>query len=308
MRACVLVLDSTNTLSFAAAVDPMRAANRHAGRQLFDWRFATPTTAPVHLTSGLSIPASPISDIARCDLLLVVASFRVEEQATPRLMSSLRRLARGEAVVAGIDGGPWVMARAGLLDEVPATTHWEDLDKFASTFPAVSTQNARFVSNGTRLTSGGAAPALEMMLNFIRDRHGASLAGKVAGSFIYDPGPGLSRPQSRAVGLPHNAVTARAHGLMEAHLDQPLRLSDIARRLGLTPRALQMHFADRLRTTPQLHYLGLRLNEAERLVTQTDQSLQDIALSTGFNSQSSFSRAFRSQFGTSARALRKHRQ
>ena len=308
MQVTVLVLDGTNTLSFAAAVDPMRAANRHAGRRLFDWQFATTGDAPARLTSGLAIPPLPIRDIPRCDLLLVVASFEVDAQTTPRLLASLRRLAAAPAIVAGIDGGPWLMARAGLLDEHSATTHWEDIESFAQTFPATEIRTDRFVVSGSRMTSGGAAPALEMMLHLIRERHGAALATRVAGSFIYDPGPVAARPQIRTAALPHNAVTARAHALMEATLDAPLPLAQIARRLGLTPRALQLHFADRLGTSPQAHYLALRLAEAERLVTQTTKPLQDIALSCGFNAQTSFARAFRARFGTSARSLRKSAQ
>lgn len=301
-------MDSTNTLSFAAAVDPLRAANRHAGRRLFDWQFATPTNAEAVLTSGLPVPAAPLHHVAQTDLLIIVAGFGLAEQSTPRLLAGIRRLAANSTPVAGIDGGPWLMARAGILDQRNATTHWEDLEKFAQTFPSVNTLNARYVISDNRMTCGGAAPAIEMMLHLIRDQHGPALASKVAGSFIFDTGAAPSHPQVRAGGLPHNAVTGRAQVLMEATLDHPLTLREVAARLGLTPRALQLHFAQRLATTPQAHYLDLRLSEAERLVRQTDMSLQDIALSTGFNSQSSFARAFRARFGRSARSLRQAAQ
>ena len=39
LSAAVLVLADTNALSLAAAVDPMRAANRQSGRALFAWRW-----------------------------------------------------------------------------------------------------------------------------------------------------------------------------------------------------------------------------------------------------------------------------
>ena len=163
IRTVVLVLEQTNTLSFAAVVDPMRAANRQAGTRLFDWSFATPGEADVRLTSGLVVPANPVHRVTECDLLLVVAGFDLDAQATPSLCASLRRLAAPGVLVAGIDGGPWIMARAGLLDQVEATTHWEDLESFAQQFPEVRLRDARFVDSGTRLTSGGAAPAIDMM-------------------------------------------------------------------------------------------------------------------------------------------------
>jgi transcriptional regulator GlxA family with amidase domain len=304
-RTAILVLDGCNTLSFAAAVDPLRAANRQAGKALFSWDFVTPGPMPVRLTSGVEIPAAPLHELGRCDILLIVASFGLDGQSTPALAASLRRIADQGAMVAGIDGGPWVMARAGLLDGRAATTHWEDLENFASAFPEIDVVNTRYQISGPRMTCAGAAPAIEMMLHLIRDRHGAALAAKIASTFIYDLTAASARPQSRRADLRHNALTARAQAIMEATLDAPLPLSEIARRLGVSARALQMQFRGRLGTTPQAHFLSLRLAEAERLVTQTALPLFDIALATGFASQASFARAFRAGFGISASQMRR---
>ena len=220
------------------------------------------------------------------------------------LVAGLRRIAASGATIAGIDGGPWLMAEAGLLDGHPATNHWEDLENFASRFPEVDVRNDRFTVAEGRLTSGGATPAIEMMLHIIGARHGAGFAARVAGLFLYDGPAAAPRPQSRLGGRKHNALTAKANALMEAALDEPLPLSAIAETLGTSPRSLQQQFRLRLNTTPQDHYLQLRLAEARRLVTDTDMPLMEVAIATGFTSQSSFARAFRTAHGTSARDLR----
>lgn len=301
-HATLLVLDDCNTLTFAAAVDPLRAANRQAGRRLYDWSFATPEARDVALTSGVVIPAAPISDVTRSDLVIVVAGFGLEAQSTARLSASLRRLAAQGAVLGGIDGGPWVLARAGVLNGHRATTHWEDLDRFATAFPEISVVNARFQVSGARMTSAGAAPALEMMLDLIARQHGAALAGRIATTFIFDPAP--PRPQSRAQDPRHSPLTQRAQQLMEAHLDAPLPIRDLAARLAVSPRALQLQFRGRLNTTAQRHYLALRLAEAERLVKRGDLPLQEVALACGFGTQAGFARAFRAAFGLSASEMR----
>ncbi|WP_298921311.1 helix-turn-helix domain-containing protein [uncultured Roseobacter sp.] len=309
LHATVLVLDETNTLSFAAAVDPMRAANRQAGAKLFQWRFATPNTSDVVLTSGLAVSASPLHLVDHCDVLLVVAGFDLERQATPALLAGLRRLAKTSKLVAGIDGGPWIMARAGLLDNHMATTHWEDLDAFARTFPNVAVSDARFVVSGNRLTSGGAAPAIDMMLHLISTLFDAALADRVAGSFIYDANASSVRPQMRnPLRKRHSPLTARADEIMQSHLEDPVSIEEITRRLGVSARALQLQFRSQLRTTPQKHYLDLRLTEADRLVTQTTTALQEVALRSGFASQSSFAHAYARRFGKSASARRKQLQ
>ncbi|KPD12744.1 GlxA family transcriptional regulator [Phaeobacter sp. 11ANDIMAR09] len=307
LKTAVLVLDECNTLSFAAAVDPMRAANRLAGRCVFDWDYVSATEEPPMLTSGLTVPGFPLARLEECELLIVVAGFQLARQATPSLLAGLRRLAAKGTTIAGIDGGPWLMAEAGLLDQHPATTHWEDLENFSSRFPEVDCRNDRFTVSDQRLTSGGATPAIEMMLHIISCRHGASFAARVAGLFLYDGPAAPTRPQSRLGGHKHNALTAKANALMEASLDEPLTLTAIADRLGTSPRSLQQQFRLRLGTTPQDHYLHLRLAEARRLVSDTDLSLMEVALATGFTSPSSFARAFRVAHGTSARELRQSR-
>ncbi len=308
LKTAVLVLDDCNTLSFAAAVDPMRAANRLADRPAFDWDYVTATAQPAVLTSAVQVPGIPLARLDTCDLLIVVAGFQLARHATPSLLAGLRRIAGTGATLAGIDGGPWLLAEAGLLNGHPATTHWEDLGNFAARFPEVQVQPNRFTASPGRLTSGGAIPAIEMMLHIIAARHGAGFAARVSGLFLYDGAPEPTKPQTRT-GAPHrhNALTARANSLMENSLDDPMPLMDIATHLGTSTRTLQQQFRLRLNTTPQDHYLQLRLAEARRLVTDTDLPLMEIALATGFASQSSFARAFRTAHGLSARDLRQER-
>lgn len=304
LNTAVLVMDDCNTLSFAAGVDPMRAANRLAGRRVFDWHYVTATGEPATLTSGIRVPGTALSRLTGCDLLMVIAGFGLQMHSTAALRASLRRIAAQGATLAGIDGGPWLLADAGLLDDYRATTHWEDLDKFSTRFPAVTTLRDRYHIDRTRMTSGGAAPAIDMMLHLIKARHGASLAARVAGVFIYDSAANPSRSQTRGGNPGHTALTARVSALMEQTLDAPLSIPDIARQTGTSPRALQSLFRARLNTTPKAHYLSLRLTEALRLVTDTDIPLLDVALATGFTSAASFARAFQAAHGCSARAMR----
>ncbi len=305
LDTAILVLDDCNTLSFAAAVDPMRAANRRAGRTLFRWRFFTPSGEKVHLTSGLVVDAPAIANLATCSLLIIVAGFRLEEQATPRLLSSLRRLARQGTPMAAIDGGPWVLASTGLLDGHIATTHWEDLQAFSIRFPQVNVRRDRFCISDRFATSGGAAPCIDMMLYLIDKRHGSDLSRRVGGAFLYDPVPASQQSASSAPrSVRRNAHIARALSLMDATLEDPLPIPVIATRSGLSLKTLELRFQSHLGLSPKAHYLTLRLSEAHRLVTDTSLPIRDVALATGFGSPAAFSRAFRSAYGTTARALR----
>ena len=306
----VLVLDQSNTLSFAAATDPMRAANRKANAPLFRWRFATPDGTPAKLTTGLEVDGCAIADIAECDLLIVVAGFDLLKHATPKLSASLRRFCMQGSGIIAIDGGPWILASAGLLDGHSATTHWEDLEEFASRFPDVDTRRDRYCLSPPFATSGGASPAIDLMLHLIANRWGADLARRTAGAFLYDPVPEgrWQTPSSLPRDPMRPSVVTRALDLMAQNLDDPLTIAELASELGQSTRRLEQLFASFVGQPPRSYYLHLRLTEAHRMATDTPKPVRDIAFATGFSSLASFSRAFAAQFGHSVSALRRRRQ
>ncbi len=306
----VLGLDQTNLLPLAAAVDPLRAANRKAEKELFRWTYLTPEGQPVQTPAGLPIAGPALSAAPPLDLLIVVASFRVEAQSTPALHSQLRRLARAGAVIIGVDGGPWLLADSGILDGLPATTHWEDLDRFAARFPRVQMVRDRFRIAGRIITTGGASPCLDLMLDLIGRLFGRDLPTRVASAFIYDPIHAADAPQRlvQTAALAKRApVVARAIAILENELDAPPDIDTLAHRLGTSRRRLEQRFRAAIGQSPYRFALSLRLAEARRLATDTVLSVQDIALATGFGSQASFARAFQSAFGQSVRDLRRSR-
>lgn len=304
----ILLLPDANMLSLASCIDPMRAANRRADRPVFSWQLVSADGAAVRLTSGIEIATEMLVARPEFEVLIVVAGFNLTRHATPSLMRRLREVAPRMRAVGGVDGGSWILARTGLLDGQTATTHWEDLEEFADVFPAINVVHDRFTISGKYFTTGGAAPAIDMMLHLIRSRHGPKLAESVAGAFIYETVRGASAPQMpvSTARLQRTAPkAARAVELMGKSLGDPGTAAGIARAVGLSRRGLELLFRKELGRSPGAFFLGLRLQEARRLVLDTALPMQDIALRTGFASQSVFARAFRREFGMAASDLRR---
>ncbi|WP_071673573.1 GlxA family transcriptional regulator [Nioella nitratireducens] len=305
-RIGLLVLPDCNLLSMAAALDPFRAANRRAGKALYDWQVLSPQGGMLSLTCGVEVKTDPLPLNADMDLLVMVAGFRLDANATPALRAWLRQLRGRKISYCGVDGGPWVLARAGLLNGHCATTHWEDLEAFSIAFPDVEPLPDRFVIDGPALTTGGAAPCLDLMLHLIRAHHGAELAGQVANALLYDPAdrptPQRLVPQARlaAVAPP----VAQAVTIMEDRMEEPPAMAAIARQVGLSARRLEMLFRQHLEIGPGTFFLRLRLNEARRLALDTGLTVQEIAVRTGFSGPSTLARAFRKAFGQSVSDLR----
>jgi hypothetical protein len=82
-------------MTFAAALDPLRQANRIAGRVLYKWIFLSIDGAPVHSSAGLPIPIDhSIADVPACDLVILCAGLNHTKAYKPAVFRWLRALRR----------------------------------------------------------------------------------------------------------------------------------------------------------------------------------------------------------------------
>ena len=85
--------------------------------------------------------------------------------------------------------------------------------------------------------------------------------------------------------------------LMDANLEEPLELEQLAVYAGRSRRQLERLFKEQLGTTPQRYYMELRSTEARRLLQHTELSQVDVLVACGFVSPSHFSKCYSSYFG-----------
>lgn len=294
----IVAFPETTVILLASVIEPLRAANRIAGRVLYSWRLLSLDGEPVETTAGIAMPVDGAFKPANeTNPLFVVSSYNWRRSNTTAVKIALSRAARHRSMIAGIESGTWLMAEASLLDNHRVTVHWEDLEDFSARYPHINVVKERFVIDRRRMTSGGALPTLDVMLEIIRRRQGYSMALEVSRSFLYERGGGGSdiRPAPSSVGALDKRLF-QALRLMEETVDQPLSLEQLAVRTKVSARHLQTLFQKSFGVSPHVHYMALRLNAARRKVIETDASLADIAAGSGFNSASAFSRAYRAQF------------
>jgi transcriptional regulator GlxA family with amidase domain len=96
-----------------------------------------------------------------------------------RLSAQLRELHDGGAVVASVCTGAMLLAKAGLLEGRPATTHRAVLDDLRDAGAAVD-DRARVVDEGDVLTCGGVTSGLDLALHIVEREWGAGLANAIA--------------------------------------------------------------------------------------------------------------------------------
>lgn len=297
----ILLFDEFSAHCLANTVEPMRAANTLAGRELYRWRFLSLSGARVVSSSGMEVTAHARLAECRGDMLAVMPSYNFLRHDGAETRRALRAAATRYREMAGFDTGPWLMAAAGLLQGRQATIHWDEINRLAEAFPEIEVQRSRYVLDGDRITCTGALAAFDLMLERIGAAHGQALRLEVAALFMSTES-GSPAPETM---LARTKVVARAVGLMQAHLEAPLPIPEIARRIGRPRKDLEARMKADLGATPATVYRRLRLIEARKLLLETDISVAEVAMRTGYEDPSALTRAFRTEFSTTPRALRK---
>lgn len=300
-RYVFVLVERFTMASFAAAIEPLRLANRLAGRPLYDWRligegmgFATCSNgARVMLDGGLE-------DAARGDTVLVCGGVDVARAATRPLLAWLRRADRRGARLGALCTGAWVLAEAGLLDGRRCTIHWENQDGFAEEFPDVTLIRTVFVDDGNRLTAAGGTAAIDLVLRQIARDHGSELAAQVADQMIHTAI--RSEEDHQRISMPgrigpRHPRLAQVLARMEANIEDPVSPARLAVEAGLSPRQLERLFARYLGRSPKRYYMDIRLERAHNLLAQTEMSVMEIALACGFVSTAHFSKCYRASYG-----------
>lgn len=83
--------------------------------------------------------------------------------------------------------GAFVLAQAGLLDEVASTTFPSDIPKYRKRFPHLDVRDSvLFVHDGKFITSAGGAKSFEAALYLCELLYGAEIARSLAGGLVID--------------------------------------------------------------------------------------------------------------------------
>ena len=301
-RVSFILTPDYSLMSLTSAVEPLRAANHLASRELYQPVFYSVDGGFAASTSGGGFNTQPLSQAVPVDLAFVVAGgnpLRYEDAALSR---RLRALQTARVPLGGISGGAAILARLGLMEGRRFTLHWAHVDALAEEMPDLLIERALYVVDRDRYSCAGGVAALDMMCAIIARNHGAEIARSVAEWFIYPRTRGADEPQrsptAERLELRH-PMLASAVELMFSHLADPLSPDQLAAQAGCSARQLQRLFNDRFDCSVMQFYREMRLEKADELIRQTALSILEVALITGFTSAAHFSRSFVERYGTS---------
>ena len=300
------LMDALNTADLA----PRLQAGQPVPR-VFEVRLAGLGSGTVSCRDGVSLQPSVVaSDVTAPDLVVVpgldddlLPSFAAKRGWAPWLA----KWHAGGARIASSCTGAFLVADAGLLDGRPATTHWLFADELRRRYPAVRvTADQMIVDHGDVITSGGATAFLNLVLYLVERFAGHERANLAARVLLVDG----HRPSQ----LPYVAFgRERAHDdvivhqvqqHIDSHLDEPLRIAELAASFGLSERTLSRRFAAATGRGPRAYLQHARIQHAKRLLETAGDPIDQVRRRAGYSDGAAFRRVFKQATGLSPSGYR----
>lgn len=226
----------------------------------------------------------------------------IEAEDSEELVDWIRRAADRSRRVASVCSGSLLLARAGLLDGLRATSHWASCSELARRFPEVTVErDPIFVQDGRVWTSAGVTAGMDLSLALVADDLGEEVALQVARWLVLF----LRRPGGQAQFSSHVSMPAATSSLrdlqlwMADNLEADLRVEVLADRAGMSLRSFSRAFNRETGTTPAAYVETLRIERARQRLEGPDEPIDRIAIDCGFGTPETMRRAFARRLGVS---------
>ncbi|MFI6259624.1 helix-turn-helix domain-containing protein [Micromonospora zamorensis] len=263
---------------------------------------------PVRVGRFQMEPDDGLDRLARADTVIIPAVEDVDVDVSPDLLDAVRAAHAAGARMVSLCTGAFVLAAAGVLDGLRATTHWAHTEALAARYPRVRVDpDVLYVDNGTVLASAGKAAAIDLCLHLIRRDHGSTVANAVARRLVVPPHRAGGQAQYVTTPVParDDHPLAALFPWVLQRLDRPLTVEDLARQANMSSRNLARHFRAVTGTTPLLWLSTQRIRRAQELLENTDDSIDVIAEAAGLGTATTLRRHFHRTVGVPPDAYRR---
>lgn len=311
----MMSLDVTGPMQVFATANDERA--RHGLPPHYQLVFAAAAAGPVATSAGLRMCADDSWNAVSFHhptTVLVPGGDGADAAASD---TALREWLCSAAIRAqrlgSVCSGALILAQAGLLDGVHATTHWLRTEQLRQSSPhsridadCLHTYDASHPTQSRRFTSAGVTAGIDLALALVEADLGRPMALAVARHLVMF----MRRPGGQAQFSPLlTAETAHAPRLAQllewipSHISGDLNVEQLAARACLPPRTLARVFQRELGTTPARYVERVRLEAATNLLSQRQASVATVARLCGFGHPETLRRSFQRHLAISPQAF-----
>jgi transcriptional regulator GlxA family with amidase domain len=309
-KVAAYLAEGTGALGAGIVSEIFGYDRRHRGLPGFEFFPCTDRPGAVRTDAGLTLMVEHGLDrLAEADLVLVTSWEDFTQEPSPEAVAAIRLAHERGATIASYCTGTYVLAAAGLLDGLRATTHWRWADAFAARFPDVKlVPEVLYVDEGRIVTGAGAAAGVDMCLHLLRREYGSAVANGIARDMVVPPHRDGGQAQYVTAPVPADCDDERLAEVLawaREHLHTQLTVEALAARSLMSQRSFARRFAAATGSTPHAWVLSQRLHRAEELLETADLSIEEVARRVGFGTAATLREQFVRRRGVPPREYRK---
>lgn len=316
MNVAVLAYDNCLVSAVAGVLEIFSIANSlandSAGEKFNGLSILSPDGESVSGFVGIALQVAGSILYTRPDLLVippVFGDFELLLENEP-LIKRIAELGEQGTILASACAGSFLMARAGLLDGKPATTHWKLAPDFSDRFKDVDLQPRRMlIDGGSYICAGGAMAWQDLALHIVARFMGRNISSACAKTLVMDSTRDVQTPyfmfggKSVDEGFTDKNIL-RVQEWMQENYSRLVNITLLAEQSGLGERTFLRRFKLATGMTPNNYLQQLRIEAARHLLEVSSKGVDEITVLVGYDNPSSFRRLFKRMTGLSPREYR----
>ncbi|WP_416966743.1 GlxA family transcriptional regulator [Streptomyces sp. 4F14] len=309
-NVAAVLLENVHPFELGVICEVFGIDRQEEGLPAYDFALVAAESPSVRAVPGFTISTPHGLDrLADADLIAIpVGDDFHTRDFPPALLEALRQAVDRGARVVSVCVGAFVLGAAGLLDGRRCTTHWRYADALAARYPrAVVEPAVLYVDEDPILTSAGTSAGIDACLHLVRKLQGSDVANAIARRMVVPP----HREGGQAQYIERPVAPAGEDGVREVlvwaeeNLDREISVEQLSLRACMSPRTFARRFRTETGTTPYRWLLSQRVLSAQRLLENTDDTMEVIAARTGFANAAALRYQFLRSLNTTPNAYRR---
>ncbi len=272
--------------------------------RLFNVRIASPDGQPVQCINGIQLGAhlsyDQVQDVDAIVVPTIGGPVTEVVEHNPALLALLRRADAEGWTITGNCTGNFLLAEAGILDGKTATTHWGFKDYFQQRYPQVDLKADQLITRQDHIyCAGGGLAWFDLGLHIIEWHYGFETAIQTAKAFVIDyrRDSQLSYSLMRLAKPHKDDLVKQVQKWLEDHYAGNFTVDELADRFSVSKRTLIRRFNATLDMPPNTYVQSIRIEAAQKLLEETERTVDVVMNDVGYEDASSFRRLFRKKTG-----------
>ncbi|WP_309640541.1 helix-turn-helix domain-containing protein [Flavobacterium sp.] len=245
------------------------------------------------------------ADVTKTDLI-IIPSMSVNHQKIVKdhqvLIAWLLKQYKGDAAIASICSGAFVLASSGLLDGKNCSTHWSNADKFRSLFPKVNLLSDQLITDENGIyTNGGAYSFLNLMIYLVEkyyDRPTAIYCSKIF-QIEMDRNSQSAFTIFTGQKLHGDEVIEKAQAYIESNLNEKISFEHLADKFSVGRRNFDRRFIKATGNTPVEYLQRVKIESAKKAFESSRKTINEVMYDVGYSDLKAFREVFRKITGMS---------